>query len=169
VPERSSPAPSLAETSPALLASTGTTTLIVVGALLVLAAAMVLVAVWLVRATRRDAAALGPLAVMGERRWRRADPPARAVALAAARPPGAPEPAPMIDVELVDPATAVSPDSEPGSDAESETPSDAPAPDAPELVAPAPSALGAEPHVDGGDSSEGEDVEVAPHYARDDG
>lgn len=159
MPQRSSPTPSLAETSPPLLASTGTTTLIVVGALLVLAAAMVLVAVWLVRATRRDAAALGPLEVMGERRWRRADPPARAAALAAARPPGAPEPAPMIDVELVDPATSDASPSEPTPDAGSE----------PEPEPPASGALEPEPRVDGDGASGEADVAVEPHYARDDG
>jgi hypothetical protein len=140
-----------------LLASTGTTTLIVVGALLVLAAAMVLVAVWLVRATRRDAAALGPLEVMGERRWRRADPPARAAALAAARPPGAPEPAPMMEVEFVDPAAVEASPSEPPPDAGSEPESDAAA------------AVEPEPEVDGDGASGGEDVAVEPHYARDDG
>jgi hypothetical protein len=157
-----------------LLASTGTTTLIVVGALLVLAAAMVLVAVWLVRATRRDAAALGPLEVMGERRWRRADPPARAAALAAARPAGAPEPAPMIDVEFIEPAAVDLSPSEPPPDAgwEPEPEPDAapPAPDAPPPAprAPTPGALEPEPRVEG-DGASGEDVAVEPHYARDDG
>ena len=99
MPEPSSPEQLAVGTTPASLASTGTTTLIVVLALLALAAAMVALAVWLVRATRRDAPALGPLEVMGDRSWRRADQSSRLTALAAARPTGALAPAPMIDYE----------------------------------------------------------------------
>src|SRR5262245_21347514 len=76
-------------------------------ALLVLAGVVMIgVAIWLVRSTRTDAPALGPLEVMGERRWRRADGDGRADALTAARPAGAPPPAPTVAFE--DPGDAPS-------------------------------------------------------------
>jgi hypothetical protein len=92
-----------------LLGSTGTTTFIIAALLVALGVAMIVTAVWLVRATRTDVRALGPLEVMGDRRWYRADPERRTRSLDAARPPGAPAPAPMLDA---DPEPA--PASEPG-------------------------------------------------------
>jgi len=84
-------------TSTILALSTATTILVLVASLLVLAALMTGVAVWLIRSTRRDTPALGPLEVMGDRSWRRGDADRRAELLAGARPEGAPEPAPMLD------------------------------------------------------------------------
>jgi hypothetical protein len=80
----------------ALNASTGTTTLVLVVTLIALGLAMVLTAVWLVRATRSDPPALAPLETLGTRRWRRAGADHRAVLLADARPAGAPDPAPTV-------------------------------------------------------------------------
>jgi hypothetical protein len=96
----------------ASLASTGTTTFLVVAALLVVAVLMVAMAVWLIRATRRDPPALAPLERMGDRSWRKAGAEARAASLAAARPPGAVPPAPMIEFEPVA-ESAAEPDPEP--------------------------------------------------------
>jgi hypothetical protein len=80
-------------------ASTGTTVAVLVGVLVVLGLAMIGVAVWLVRSTREDPPALGPLEVMGERRWRRGDADRRRTNLDTARPPGAPPPAPILAFE----------------------------------------------------------------------
>jgi hypothetical protein len=82
-------------------ASTGTTVAVLVGALVVLGLAMVGVAAWLIRSTRADPPALGPLEVMGERRWRRGDADRRRTNLDTARPQGAPAPAPMVALEPV--------------------------------------------------------------------
>lgn len=90
--------------------------------LVALGAVMIVVAVWLVRATRSDPASLGPLELMGERSWRHAVPEHRSVELAKARPLGAPAPAPMVDYEPADDADAA-----PGDEAGAE-----PAPDPPE-------------------------------------
>lgn len=90
-----------AAAAPAVVASTGMTTLIVVLSLLALAVVMILVAVWLVRTTRRDPAALGPLEVMADRTWRKADPDGRTQLLSSARPAGAPAPCPVIGYEPV--------------------------------------------------------------------
>jgi hypothetical protein len=76
--------------------STGTTILVLVAVLLVVAVVMTAVAVWLVRSTRRDAPALGPLEVMADRSWRRADADRRQTMLTDARPDGALPPAPTL-------------------------------------------------------------------------
>ena len=82
-----------------LVGSTGTTVLLLVGALLVLGVAMVAVTVWLVRSTRTDHVALGPLEVMGDRSFRRADEGLRTTRLTTARPDGAPDPAPIVPLD----------------------------------------------------------------------
>jgi hypothetical protein len=87
--------------APPLLGSTGSTTLALAGALVIIGIAMICTAVWLVRSTRTDLPVLGPLEVMGDRRFRRSDPDARKRDLAAARPPGAPAPAPMLEADAV--------------------------------------------------------------------
>jgi hypothetical protein len=80
-------------------ASTGTTVTVLVAALVVLGVAMIGVAVWLIRATRSDPPALGPLEVMGARRWRRGDADRRQTKLDTARPPGAAPPAAPLALE----------------------------------------------------------------------
>jgi hypothetical protein len=85
--------------APPLLGSTGSTTFVLVVLLVALGVAMLLVAVWLVRATRTDTPALGPLEVMGDRRFGRRDEAARVAILTGARPEGAIGPAPMLDIE----------------------------------------------------------------------
>ncbi len=87
--------------------STGTTVLLLVGALVVLGAAMVVVTVWLVRSTRADHVALGPLEVMGDRSFRRADESSRSTRLTTARPDGAPDPAPIVPLDEVEDQVAV--------------------------------------------------------------
>jgi hypothetical protein len=82
-----------------LLGSTGTTTFVLAALLVALGVAMVVTTVWLVRATRTDVRALGPLEVMGDRSWHRADADRRTRSLDAARPLGAPPPAPMLEAE----------------------------------------------------------------------
>lgn len=67
---------------------TRTVTSIVV-LLVAIGLALVMVAVWLHRTTRPDPEVLAPLEVMGERRWRRADPVAQRRLLDEMRPPGA--------------------------------------------------------------------------------
>ena len=84
---------------PPLLGSTGSTTLVLAVVLVALGVVLLVVAAWLVRATRTDPPVLGPLEVMGTRRFARQDPATRAAMLAAARPPGAWEPAPMVPIE----------------------------------------------------------------------
>lgn len=84
--------------TPVLALSTAVATFVVVALLLLVAAAMIAVAVWLIRRTRRDAPALGPLEVMADRSWRRGTTDERDEILAAARPEGAPVPAPMLEV-----------------------------------------------------------------------
>jgi hypothetical protein len=79
-----------------LTGSTGSTTLVLVVLLVALGLGMVAVAVWLVRSTRRDAPALAPLEVMGDRGFARAGPDDRDAKLTSARPDGAAPPAPMI-------------------------------------------------------------------------
>ncbi len=98
-----------------LVASTATTTLLLVVALVLIGLAMIALAVWLVRSTRSDTVALGPLEVMGDRSWRRGDATRRARALDGARPDGSLPPAPMVPIddpeggepETTEPATAV--------------------------------------------------------------
>ena len=85
--------------APPLLGSTGSTTFVLVVLLVALGVAMLLVAVWLVRATRTDTRALGPLEVMGDRRFGRRDEAGRAAILTGARPEGAIGPAPMLDID----------------------------------------------------------------------
>jgi outer membrane biosynthesis protein TonB len=86
-----------------VIASTGTTVALLVALLVLLGLAMIGVAVWLVRSTRTDPVALGPLEMMGERRWRKGDPDARRANLDTVRPPGAPPPAPIVPVEAEPP------------------------------------------------------------------
>ena len=81
------------------MASTGTTTFVLVVALLAVAVAMAFVARWLMRSTRRDTPALAPLEAMGDRSWRRGDKSGRELLLAHARPDGARGPAPVLDYE----------------------------------------------------------------------
>ncbi|MGH9270894.1 MAG: hypothetical protein ACRDZ2_06450, partial [Ilumatobacteraceae bacterium] len=82
-----------------VVGSTGTTVLLLIGALVALGVTMIVVAVWLVRSTRTDHVALGPLEVMGDRSFRRADEGARSTRLTTARPDGAPAPAPIVPLE----------------------------------------------------------------------
>jgi hypothetical protein len=79
--------------------STGSTTFVLVAVLVALGLTMIVLAIWLVRSTRSDAPALGPLEAMGDRSWRRADALRRQETLAEARPAGAPPPAPTIPVD----------------------------------------------------------------------
>jgi hypothetical protein len=134
-------APSSPTILAALHASTATTTLVLVVLLVALGVAMVLTAVWLVRATRSDAPALAPVEAMGSRRWRRAGADRRATLLSAARPDGAPDPAPTVpygDDPEVAPVAPVAP----AAAAES-----APVPNAGPVTAPEPEP---EPTVDEG-------------------
>ena len=89
--------------APPLLGSTGSTTIVLAALLVVVGVAMICTAVWLVRATRTDSRSLGPLEVMGDRSWRRRDAEARSHSLEAARPEGAPPPAPMLARDPDDP------------------------------------------------------------------
>jgi hypothetical protein len=82
-----------------MLGSTGTTTFLLAALLVALGVAMIFTTVWLVRATRTDSRVLGPLEVMGDRRWHRADAERRTRSLDAARPPDALPPAPMLDAD----------------------------------------------------------------------
>ncbi|MGH8917557.1 MAG: hypothetical protein ACRD0H_04325, partial [Actinomycetes bacterium] len=82
-----------------MLGSTGTTVLLLVAVLVALGVAMIALAVWLVRTTRSDPPALGPLEAMGGRPFRRADDDDRTTRLAAARPDGAPPPAPILPLD----------------------------------------------------------------------
>ena len=72
--------------------------------LIALGLAMIGAAVWLVKATRTDVPALGPLEIVGDRRFARRDAESQAAALAAARPEGALGPAPMVEIEDDEPA-----------------------------------------------------------------
>src|SRR4051794_31782536 len=83
-------------------ASTGTTLTTLVTVLVVLGLGMIALAVWLLRTTRTDPQALGPLEVMGDRSWRRGDAERRQTNLATARPEGAPPPAPMVPDQSAD-------------------------------------------------------------------
>jgi hypothetical protein len=92
-------------------ASTGTTVAILVAVLVLLGLGMIVLALWLVRSTRSDPQALGPLEVMGDRRWRKGDADRRQANLDTARPAGAWPPAPMVAFESGDSDTA-GPDSD---------------------------------------------------------
>lgn len=85
--------------APSILGSTGSTTIVLAVLLVALGLVMLGAAVWLVRATCSDTRALGPLEVMGDRRFPRRDPDARAAALADARPEGAVGPHPMLELD----------------------------------------------------------------------
>ena len=61
----------------------------IVALLVVLGIGLVMLAVWLFRVTRPDPEVLGPLEVMGERKWRRADPVWQRRRLDEVRPEGA--------------------------------------------------------------------------------
>ena len=112
-----------------LIGSTGSTTLVLVVLLVALGAAMVVTAAWLVRSTRRDAPALGPLEVMGDRGFSKVPAEVRSETLSAVRPPGAPSPSPMIpdDEEPAADAVADEPAPEPVEDGVVEEPVEAPA------------------------------------------
>ena len=119
----------------ALVGSTGTTVLVLVAALVLLGVAMICLTVWLVRSTRRDHVALGPLEVMGDRGFRREDPDARAGRLTGARPDGAPAPAPIVPLESAEEVGAEAPAGELPAPAPDQPPAagpEAPAPPAPD-------------------------------------
>jgi len=82
-----------------MVASTGSTTLVLVVLLVLLGLVMVAAAAWLVRATRTDTRALGPLEVLGDRGFTRRDVDGRAAVLTSARPEGAVGPAPMVEIQ----------------------------------------------------------------------
>jgi hypothetical protein len=90
----------------AVLSSTGTTVAVLVAVLVLLGLTMIAVALWLVRSTRTDSVALGPLEVMGARRWRKGDADVRQANLDSARPPGAPPPAPMVPIAVAAPPSS---------------------------------------------------------------
>lgn len=75
-----------------VLASTARVVALLAGALTLVGILLMIVAIRLLRDTRTDPAALGPLEVIGDRSFRRADTDRRAEVLAKARPDGA-EPA----------------------------------------------------------------------------
>lgn len=102
-------APLLLTRQLSLVGSTATTVLLLVVALAALGVAMIAMTVWLVRATRTDHVVLGPLEVMGDRGFRRATEESRASRLGAARPSGAPPPAPIVAVDEPRPAEADQP------------------------------------------------------------
>ncbi|NNE12015.1 MAG: hypothetical protein HKN41_07185 [Ilumatobacter sp.] len=77
--------------------------------------ALVMVAVWLYRTTRPDPELLAPLEVMGERRWRRADPVAQRRLLDELRPAGAKPLTPSAAPPVLDEAFEAGP-SAPGFD-----------------------------------------------------
>jgi hypothetical protein len=79
-----------------VIGSTGTTVAMLVAVLVLLGLGMIALAVWLVRSTRSDPQALGPLEVMGDRRFRKGDADRRQANLDTARPAGAPSPAPIV-------------------------------------------------------------------------
>ena len=83
-------------------ASTGNTVAMLVAVLVLLGLGMIALAVWLVRSTRSDPQALGPLEVMGDRRFRKGAADRRQANLDTARPPGAATPAPMVPFESGD-------------------------------------------------------------------
>lgn len=89
-----------------VLASTGSTVLVLVAALVVLGIAMVVLAVWLIRSTRTDHPSLGPLETMGDRSFRRGREERREQKLASARSAGAPPPAPIVAFEDADEPSA---------------------------------------------------------------
>jgi len=89
--------------APSPLGSTGSTTIVLAALLVLVGIAMICTAVWLVRATRTDSRSLGPLEVMGDRSWRRRDAASRSRTLDAARPEGAPPPAPILERDPDDP------------------------------------------------------------------
>ncbi|HEU4840806.1 MAG TPA: hypothetical protein VFT09_05160 [Ilumatobacteraceae bacterium] len=140
--------------APPLLGSTGSTTFVLVVLLVALGVAMLLVAVWLVRATRTDTPALGPLEVMGDRRFGRRDEAARITILTGARPAGAIGPAPMLDIE--DGAA-----SEPPAPGPTEPVAPAPAPTEPTPSAPTPEVEPAPPAREHGAAEEDEPDEPA--------
>lgn len=74
----------------------------IVGLLVALGLALTMVAVWVYRTTRPDPELLAPLEVMGERRWRRADPVAQRRTLDAVRPEGAEPLAPSVAPPVID-------------------------------------------------------------------
>ena len=104
--------------APPLLGSTGSTTIVLASLLVVVGIAMICIAVWLVRATRTDSRSLGPLEVMGDRGWRRRDADARSRTLDAARPDGAPPPAPILARDPDDPPPLTTLPAELAADAE---------------------------------------------------
>jgi hypothetical protein len=89
--------------APPIFGSTGSTTIVLASVLVVVGIVMICVAVWLVRTTRSDTRALGPLEVMGDRSFRRRDDGGRTRMLTSARPDGAHPPAPMLEVDAAEP------------------------------------------------------------------
>lgn len=88
----------------------GTRTVTSIIALLVaLGLALAMVAVWLYRNTRPDPELLGPLEVMGERRWRRSDPVAQRRRLDEARPADADPLVPRTEAPQLDAAFEAGP------------------------------------------------------------
>src|SRR5262245_11535188 len=83
-------------------ASTGTTVALLVAVLVLLGLGMIVLALWLVRSTRSDPQALGPLELMADRRWHKGDDDHRQANLETARPAGAWPPAPMVAFESAD-------------------------------------------------------------------
>jgi hypothetical protein len=117
--------------APSILGSTGSTTIVLAALLTALGLVMLGATIWLVRATRTDAPALGPLEVMGDRAFRRRDPDARAAALSAARPEGAAGPFPMVETDD-EPMSAEAPaDPEPAGEPDAPADDDQPAEAAP--------------------------------------
>jgi hypothetical protein len=108
-----------------IVASTGTTVAVLVALLVVLGVVMIAVAMWLVRSTRSDHPALGPLETMGDRSFRRASTDRQATRLAASRPPGAPDPAPIVPLD--DEPEPVPTVVEPAADSSADPPADPPA------------------------------------------
>jgi hypothetical protein len=106
----------MATSSPALVAvgdPEGTRTILAIVVLLVvLGIGLIMVAVWLFKVTRPDDELLAPLEVMGERKWRRADPVWQRRRLDELRPEGAqplqPSAAPPVLDEAFDAGPAVS-------------------------------------------------------------
>jgi hypothetical protein len=85
--------------------------------------------VWLVRSTRSDHPALGPLETMGDRSFRQASTDRQATRLAASRPPCAPDPAPIVplDDEPEPVPTVVEPAADPPAPPPSDLSADLPA------------------------------------------
>jgi hypothetical protein len=152
--------------APPLLGSTGSTTIVLAALLVLVGVAMVCVAVWLVRATRTDSRSLGPLEVMGDRSWRRRDADARSRTLDAARPAGAPPPAPMLARDPDDPPPMVLADVIEPAASSDEASEDVAAPAVAAVADDAPEAAGV-PELAAGDTMEdGTEDAATPDHER---